>query len=345
MNIINKADLIVLYIRFRQPPDWQLEIINEYFESGKPAVALRTTSHAFWGFETKKSIDDVDDFHELNVIEGKMIPERLGWFPKIFGGNYLTHPDHTEGMKTIIPATSLGHPILNGIPLYKEWGYGGTYISEPLAESTEILMLGKTDDLPADPVAWTNEYKTGSRLFYTSLGTPNHFKQIEFLNLLFNSIFWTLKKEIPTGGIQSLKSVNNDTKIKNNHYPPPLKKEIPQNATILFEGSNVDMWKHYDRGMEPFSIDIDDRAVSRIGSPSYEKPRWTIQNKCLIAEPGKGDILTKAEYSNYRLHFNFLIPEEPEYIKGNFRGSGGVYLSGRYEVQILDSYKMEKSEE
>ena len=205
-------------------------------------------------------------------------------------------------------------------------------------------MLGKTDDLPADPVAWTNEYKTGSRLFYTSLGTPNHFKQIEFLNLLFNSIFWTLKKEIPTGGIQSLKSVNNDTKIKNNHYPPPLKKEIPQNATILFEGSNVDMWKHYDRGMEPFSIDIDDRAVSRIGSPSYEKPRWTIQNKCLIAEPGKGDILTKAEYSNYRLHFNFLIPEEPEYIKGNFRGSGGVYLSGRYEVQILDSYKMEKSE-
>ena len=110
LNIINKADLIVLYIRFRQPPDWQLEIINEYFESGKPAVALRTTSHAFWGFETKKSIDDVDDFHELNVIEGKMIPERLGWFPKIFGGNYLTHPDHTEGMKTIIPATSLGHP-------------------------------------------------------------------------------------------------------------------------------------------------------------------------------------------------------------------------------------------
>ena len=98
------------------------------------------------------------------------------------------------------------------------------------------------------------------------------------------------------------------------------------------------MWKHYDRGMEPFSIDIDDRAVSRIGSPSYTKPRWTIQNKCLIAEPGKGDILTKEEYSNYRLHFNFLIPQEPDYVKGNFRGSGGVYLSGRYEVQILDSH-------
>lgn len=338
LEIIKDADLLVLYIRFRQPSDEQLKLLQDYFDSGKPAVALRTTSHAFWGFETKKTLDDVDDFHELNIIDGDMIPERLGWFPPIFGGNYLTHPDHKDGMKTVIPAEASDHPILKGVPGFRAWGFGGTYISEPLAETTEVLMLGKTGDLQADPVAWTNEYKPGSRLFYTSLGTPAHFKDKEFLNLLYNSIFWALDKNIPEGGVLKLNSSRGVLDNKNENHPSPPKIDTPANAKILFDGKSVDMWKHYDRGMEPFSIDIDDRAVSRVGSPKYLKPRWQIDNSSLVAFPGQGDIVTKENYTNYKLHLNFLIPKEPDYYQNGFRGSGGVYLSGRYEVQILDSF-------
>ena len=336
LEVIQDADLLVLYIRFRQPPDEQLKILKNYFDSGKPAVALRTTSHAFWGFETKKTLDEVDDFHELNIIEGDLIPERLGWFPPIFGGNYLTHPDHEDGMTTVIPPQSVGHPILKGVPGYRKWGFGGTYISEPLAETTEVLLIGKTGDLQADPVAWTNEYIPGSKLFYTSLGTPDHFKEKEFLNLLYNSIFWALDKEIPTGGVLDLESDNGE--IIKDDYPNPPQINYPDNAEILFDGSSVDKWKHYDRGMEPYSIDIDDRAASRVGSPTYSDSRWEINNSSMLPIPGRGDIVTKEDYTNYKLHLNFLIPEEPDYYKGGFRGSGGVYLSGRYEIQILNSF-------
>jgi hypothetical protein len=341
LDVIQDADLLLLYLRFRQPPNEQLKQLNEYFKAGKPAVALRTTSHAFWGFETKKTLEEVDDFHELNTIEGEMIPERLGWFPPVFGGNYLTHPDHEDGMKTIIPSKAVGHQILRGVPGFRTWGFGGTYISEPLAASTEVLILGKTGDLPADPVAWTNEYKPGSRLFYTSLGTPAHFEQKEFLNLLYNSIYWALDKKIPEDGILKLNSGIAVSGKDEKRYPAPPEIIPTENAIILFNGNNINQWEHYDRGMEPYSIDIDDRASSRVGSPSYSEPRWEIENSCLIPVPGRGDIVTKKDYTNYKLHFNFLIPEEPEHYQNGFRGSGGIYLSGRYEVQILESYGME----
>ena len=53
LEIIKDADLIVLHIRFRLPPSEQLEIFQEYFDSGKPAIAFRTTSHGMWAADKK----------------------------------------------------------------------------------------------------------------------------------------------------------------------------------------------------------------------------------------------------------------------------------------------------
>ena len=41
---------------------------------------------------------------------------------------------------------------------------------------------------------------------------------------------------------------------------------------------------------------------------------------------------------NFKLHVEFRIPYEPELKPGQGRGNSGVYLQGRYEVQVLDSY-------
>ena len=48
LDIINDADLVVFYVRFRIPPPEQFATIEAYFDAGKPAIALRTTSHGFW---------------------------------------------------------------------------------------------------------------------------------------------------------------------------------------------------------------------------------------------------------------------------------------------------------
>ena len=45
---IQEADLLVLFMRFRNWESKSLKLFMEHFEAGKPAVAIRTTTHAFW---------------------------------------------------------------------------------------------------------------------------------------------------------------------------------------------------------------------------------------------------------------------------------------------------------
>jgi hypothetical protein len=57
-------------------------------------------------------------------------------------------------------------------------------------------------------------------------------------------------------------------------------------------------------------------------------------------KPGTGSIITKKEFMDLKLHLEFRTPFMPE-ARGQGRGNSGVYLQGRYEVQILDSYGLQ----
>ena len=47
LDALETADLLVLYLRFRQLPDAQLALLQKYIDRGGPIVAFRTTTHAF----------------------------------------------------------------------------------------------------------------------------------------------------------------------------------------------------------------------------------------------------------------------------------------------------------
>jgi hypothetical protein len=49
-------------------------------------------------------------------------------------------------------------------------------------------------------------------------------------------------------------------------------------------------------------------------------------------------IRTRAEFTDYQLHVEFATPKE---VKGNSqeRGNSGVFLNGKFEIQVLDSYQ------
>lgn len=68
------------------------------------------------------------------------------------------------------------------------------------------------------------------------------------------------------------------------------------------------------------------------GSPAA----WTMKDGVL--ETGKGLLRTKAEFTDFQLHVEFATPRE---VKGDSQGRGnsGVFLLGKFEIQVLDSYQ------
>lgn len=96
----------------------------------------------------------------------------------------------------------------------------------------------------------------------------------------------------------------------------------PEGAVVLFDGKKLDGW------------------VSR-NDP--KKPAgWTLVDGAVQVKPGTGDILTEKKFDgSFKLHVEFRTPYQPK-DSGQGRGNSGVYLQGRYEVQVLDSYHVEK---
>jgi len=63
--------------------------------------------------------------------------------------------------------------------------------------------------------------------------------------------------------------------------------------------------------------------------------KWIIQDGYAICKGG--GVTTKQSFGDCQLHVEWASPEEVKG-SGQGRGNSGVYLMGKYEVQILDSY-------
>lgn len=93
-------------------------------------------------------------------------------------------------------------------------------------------------------------------------------------------------------------------------------------AVKLFSGSESDLTANWVRR----------------GSP--EAPRWQAVDG--VMKVRGGDIQTKEEFGDFQLHVEFKVPlVESAKLGSQGRGNSGVYLQGRYEIQVLDSYGVE----
>jgi hypothetical protein len=98
--------------------------------------------------------------------------------------------------------------------------------------------------------------------------------------------------------------------------PPPAPAPAPADAVVLFDGDDLEQWR--GRGGEA---------------------KWTVEDGAMVVN-GTGDIQTAAEFGDCQLHVEWAAPAD---VKGSsqHRGNSGVFLMGRYEVQVLDSYDNE----
>ena len=88
----------------------------------------------------------------------------------------------------------------------------------------------------------------------------------------------------------------------------------PSDATVLFDGRDTSKW------------------IGRDGGPV----RWKVEDG-VMEVTRTGDIETVEHFGDCQLHIEWAAPAE---VKGESQGRGnsGVFLMGRYEIQVLDGY-------
>ncbi len=183
------ADLCVLFLRWRKLPKEQLDHLDTYLKSGKPVVALRTSSHSF-------NYPKGDPLEEWNRFASSAFGAPPGW-------NAEGHRHYGHESTTRVTAAAPQHDLLRGVATpfnAPSWLYHVLPKFPP--REAAILLTGEAinPNRPAipNPVAWTwiNEY--GAKSFYTSLGHPGDFALEPFQRLLTNALHWALGKKAPS---------------------------------------------------------------------------------------------------------------------------------------------------
>ena len=208
LESLKTADLCIMMLRFRRWPEAQMKHFVEYFESGKPILALRTSTHAF-----DYPGDSSNAYHRYGW-RSSVWPGGFG--KQVLGENWVSHwGDHGKQATRGVPeATQAGHPILRGVgdvfgptDVYEAappsdakvllWGQvvAGMNPSDPPATGRKRTASGGEQDLndPMMPVAWTLERK--NRVFTTTMGSATDLLSEGFRRLLVNATYWCVGLE------------------------------------------------------------------------------------------------------------------------------------------------------
>ena len=92
----------------------------------------------------------------------------------------------------------------------------------------------------------------------------------------------------------------------------------PSDAIVLFDGKDLSKWEN-SKG---------------------EAAGWDVRQGVVTVNKKAGDIRTKETFGSFQLHIEWSVPRG---IHGSSqaRGNSGIFLQGKYEVQVLDNYQNE----
>jgi hypothetical protein len=90
----------------------------------------------------------------------------------------------------------------------------------------------------------------------------------------------------------------------------------PSDAIALFGGEDLSRWR----------------------MKGGKAAKWKIEAGYVEIVPGSGDLVTTRALGDCQLHIEWATPA-PARGERQDRGNSGVFLMGRYEVQVLDSYR------
>lgn len=187
---------VVLFARFQRWPTEQLAPLDRFLRRGGGIVAIRTSTHAF-AYDASSPLSSWNAFG-----------------PRVLGAPWIYHYGHDSSTSVRLDETNRGHPLLLGVSAFssRSWLYClnppatptlGTF---PPASATVLLRGQSLDasgipqpDRPIEPVAWMLEDEWQGRVFTTTLGHPDDFKNEGFARLLRNAIDWVSEPRAEAG--------------------------------------------------------------------------------------------------------------------------------------------------
>ena len=115
----------------------------------------------------------------------------------ILGANDSSRPDLDPGITVTTSPGAGDRQLLRGVDVRAITGTNSFFTVQPLADSATAILQGAIAGKKPQPVAWTNTNVHGGRVFYTSLGHHDNFRQTPFERLLLNAIQWALDQSSP----------------------------------------------------------------------------------------------------------------------------------------------------
>ncbi len=202
LEALRQADLMILFLRWLELPDAQMKEIIDYTNSGRPIVALRTSTHPF-NYRTRKDSPYAKYTWRGGAVEG-------GYGRLVLGETWVSHHGaHNKESTRAVPAPGMEkHPILRGVK--DIWGPSDVYTITTLTGDSKPILMGHVlagmeptsppnPDKKPMPVAWVKSYTGDSgkaaRIFTTTMGHNGDFLSEGFRRLLVNACYWALGME------------------------------------------------------------------------------------------------------------------------------------------------------
>ncbi|MCS7089734.1 MAG: hypothetical protein RMN51_01535 [Verrucomicrobiota bacterium] len=198
------ADLVILQFRFRELPDSDMKHFVDYLHSGRPLIALRTSTHAFQYERNPASPYAHFDWRSRSWPGG--------FGQQVLGETWIAHHgEHgRESTRGLIDGRAAWHPVLRGVR--NVWGPSDVYAVRNLKATDQVLMHGlvlrgmQADalphyDKPLMPMVWIRDHVwphgAVTRSLTSTIGAAVDLQSEGLRRLLVNACYWLTGRDVP----------------------------------------------------------------------------------------------------------------------------------------------------